>query len=58
MNTTTYETPLVLSGPLRSPVNMLIHQVYDGHKSLHDGDVAAGLGLKDAPINVIASSIL
>lgn len=50
MNTTTYETPLVLSGPLRSPVNMLIHQVYDGHKSLHDGDVAAGLGLKDAPI--------
>ena len=50
MHTTTYETPLILSGPLRSPVQMLAHQEYDGHKSLHDGDVAAGLGLKDAPI--------
>ena len=50
MNTTTYDTPLVLSGPLRSPSQMLAHQEYDGHKSLHDGDVAAGLGLKDAPI--------
>ena len=50
MNTTNYNTPLVLSGPLRSPIQMLAHQEYDGHKSLHDGDVAAGLGLKDAPI--------
>ena len=50
MHTITYETPLVLSGPLRSPSQMLAHQEYDGHKSLHDGDVAAGLGLKDAPI--------
>ena len=50
MQITTYETPLILSGPLRSPIQMLAHQEYDGHKSLHDGDVAAGLGLKDAPI--------
>ncbi len=36
MNTTTYDTPLVLSGPLRSPSQMLAHHEYDGHKSLHD----------------------
>jgi len=35
MHTTTYETPLILSGPLRSPIQMLAHQEYDGHKSLH-----------------------
>ncbi|MFK7907008.1 MAG: hypothetical protein AB8B69_17875 [Chitinophagales bacterium] len=50
MKTTTYKTPLVMSGPLRSPRQMLAEQEYDGHKSLHDGDVAADLGLKDAPI--------
>jgi len=49
-NQHTYDTPLVLSGPLRSPKQMLADQEYDGHKSLHDGDVASGLGLKDAPI--------
>ncbi len=29
---------------------MLLEQEYGGHKSLHDGDVASNLGLKDAPI--------
>lgn len=50
MHTSTYQTPMVLSGPLRSPKQMLADQEYDGHKSLHDGDVATGLGLTDAPI--------
>ncbi len=50
MNKTSYDTPLVLSGPFRHPKQMLADQEYDGHKSLHDGEVAAGLGLKDAPI--------
>jgi len=50
MNKNTYNTPLVLSGPLRQPKQMLLEQEYGGHKSLHDGDVAAKLGLKDAPI--------
>lgn len=46
----TYQTPLVLSGPFREPRQMLAEQEYDGHKSLHDGEVATGLGIKDAPI--------
>ena len=46
----TYNSPLTLSSPFQSPRQMLAHQEYDGHKSVHDGDVAAGLGLKDAPI--------
>ena len=50
MHTHTYDTNLVLSGPFRMPAQMLEHQEYDGHKSLHDGDVAAGLGIKGAPI--------
>lgn len=29
---------------------MLLEQEYGGHKSLHDGNVASNLGLKDAPI--------
>ena len=57
MHTYSYNTPLsgmpagpTLSGPFRSPRQMLAEQEYDGHKSVHDGDVASGLGLKDAPI--------
>lgn len=50
MNTINYNTPLVLSGPFKTPRQMLADQEYDGHKSLHDGEVAEGLGLKDAPI--------
>lgn len=53
MHTHSYNTPLTgstLSGPFRAPRQMLAEQEYDGHKSVHDEDVASGLGLKDAPI--------
>jgi len=45
-----FETPMVLSGPLRAPRQMLQHQEYDGHASLHDDSMAQGLGFKGAPI--------
>ena len=44
------DTPMTLTGPWRSPRQMLAHQVYDGHLSVHDGDTAAQLGLPGAPI--------
>ena len=31
-----FETPLTLSGPLRSPRQMLQEQEYGGHVSIHD----------------------
>jgi hypothetical protein len=40
----------ILEGPLRSPVNMLTEQKYAGHKSLHDDEEAARLGIKAGPI--------
>ena len=43
-------TPLTLSGPLRSPAQMLAAQSYAGHKSVHDAESAAKLGLAGAPI--------
>jgi hypothetical protein len=39
-----------LTGPARAPRQMLADQEYDGHASLHDDDVAGGLGLAGAPI--------
>ncbi len=39
-----------LCGPLRQPRQMLAAQVYDGHKSIHDDAMAAGLGLRAGPI--------
>ena len=39
-----------LCGPLRQPRQMLADQVYDGHKSIHDDAMAAGLGLRAGPI--------
>ncbi len=50
MHITSYNTSLVISGPFRMPSQMLEHQEYVGPKSLHDGDVATGLGIKGAPI--------
>jgi hypothetical protein len=44
------QTIITLSGPRRVPVQMLADQSYDGHKSVHDGDSAARLGLPGAPI--------
>ncbi|MGZ5186463.1 MAG: hypothetical protein ACXWCO_15285 [Caldimonas sp.] len=39
-----------LCGPLRKPRQMLADQVYDSHKSIHDDDTAARLGLRAGPI--------
>jgi hypothetical protein len=47
---TTSLTPLTITGPLRSPAQMLADQQYDGHKSVHDEESAAKLGLQGAPI--------
>lgn len=50
-----FETPItgagdVLTGPARHPRQMLAEQSYDGHASVHDGEVAGELGLVGAPI--------
>jgi hypothetical protein len=45
-----FTTELRITGPLRSPAQMLADQVVDGHASVHDGDQAAELGLAGAPI--------
>ncbi len=39
-----------LKGPLKAPINLLVEQKYDGHKSLHDDAEAARLGIKAGPI--------
>jgi hypothetical protein len=43
-------TVITLTGPWRSPVQMLAEQSYDGHLSVHDEASAAKLGLAGAPI--------
>jgi hypothetical protein len=45
-----FDTPLTITGPLRSPAQMLAEQEYDGHASVHDEAEAAALGLAGAPI--------
>ena len=45
-----FDTPLTVTGPLRSPAQMLSEQEYDGHTSVHDEAQAAALGLAGAPI--------
>jgi hypothetical protein len=39
-----------LCGNYRKPRQMLAEQVYDSHKSIHDDDTAASLGLRAGPI--------
>ncbi len=46
----TFDTPLVISGPLRQPRQMLEEQTYDGHSSIHDDDMAEKLGFRAGPI--------
>lgn len=46
----TFQTEITLSGPLRSPAQMLADQEYGGHASVHDDAEAAKLGLAGAPI--------
>ena len=43
-------TEFTLTGPWRSPVQMLADQSYSGHVSVHDDEAAAKLGLAGAPI--------
>jgi hypothetical protein len=45
-----FETPITLTGPWRSPAQMLADQSYDGHASVHDDATASSLGLAGAPI--------
>jgi hypothetical protein len=46
----TFATPLILSGPLRAPKQMLHDQEYGGHTSIHDDAMAEKLGFKAGPI--------
>jgi len=45
-----FMTEITLTGPFRSPIQLLAEQEVDGHASIHDGDTAASLGLTGAPI--------
>jgi ribose transport system ATP-binding protein len=45
-----FDTPLVLRGPLRAPRQMLADQAYGGHASLHDDEMARSLGFRAGPI--------
>lgn len=52
---TAFDTDLTIdgetiTGPWRSPRQMLDDQTYDGHSSIHDEATAASLGLAGAPI--------
>ena len=45
-----FDTPLIISGPLRRPRQMLADQEYGGHTSIHDDATAERLGLRAGPI--------
>jgi hypothetical protein len=45
-----FDTELTVTGPLRSPAQMLAEQLTGGHASVHDADAAASMGLAGAPI--------
>ena len=45
-----FDTEITLTGPFRSPAQMLAAQAYGGHSSIHDEATAGGLGLAGAPI--------
>ena len=44
------DSQFVMTGPLRAPRQMLADQSYAGHKSIHDAEEAARLGIAGAPI--------
>lgn len=50
MSPTPFATPMVLTGPWRSPRQMLADQTYDGHTSIHDDATAARFGFTGAAI--------
>ena len=45
-----FDTPITVSGPMRTPAQMLDDQSYDGHSSVHDDATAESMGLTGAPI--------
>jgi hypothetical protein len=45
-----FPTEITLTGPWRSPAQMLQDQQVGGHASVHDGDTASSVGLAGAPI--------
>jgi len=45
-----FQTPMILTGPLRQPRQMLADQEYGGHSSIHDDATAEKLGLRAGPI--------
>ena len=45
-----FDTELMVTGPWRSPIQMLAAQEVDGHSSVHDAGTAETLGLVGAPI--------
>ncbi len=45
-----FATEITVTGPMRSPAQMLADQKVDGHASVHDSATAASLGLLGAPI--------
>ena len=45
-----FNTPLILQGPLRQPRQMLADQEYGGHSSIHDDSMAEKLGFRAGPI--------
>jgi len=45
-----FDTPLILQGPLRAPKQMLAEQEYGGHVSIHDDSMAEKLGFRAGPI--------
>jgi hypothetical protein len=45
-----FGTEITLTGPLRTPAQMLADQEVDGHSSVHDAETAASLGLTGPPI--------
>ena len=50
MNRARFATEVTLTGPWRSPAQMLAEQDVGGHASVHDGATAASVGLAGAPI--------
>jgi hypothetical protein len=50
MSDARFPTEVTVTGPLRSPAQMLQEQEVGGHTSIHDGDTAGSLGLAGAPI--------
>jgi hypothetical protein len=45
-----FDTPLIIQGPLRRPCQMLQEQEYGGHSSIHDDAMAEKLGFRAGPI--------